>query len=59
MKMATLGQAGLRVSRAGLGLPAPGRPGFVDLGHADGLGRTDAVAAMRARASAVLDAARI
>jgi aryl-alcohol dehydrogenase-like predicted oxidoreductase len=59
MKMVALGQAGSRVSRVGLGLAAAGRPGYVSLGHAHDLGRDDAVEAMRARAHAVLDAARI
>jgi aryl-alcohol dehydrogenase-like predicted oxidoreductase len=52
-----LGQTSLEVSRIGLGLAALGRPGYINLGHADDLaGRTD-VEAMRANAHAVLDAA--
>jgi aryl-alcohol dehydrogenase-like predicted oxidoreductase len=43
--------------RIGLGLAALGRPGYVNLGHADDLGRDYDVAAMQARAGAVLDAA--
>jgi hypothetical protein len=58
MKMATLVRVGLGVSRAGLGLMAPGRPGHVNLGRAGGLAH-NYVAAMLARAHAVLDAARI
>ena len=41
----------------GLGLAALGRPGYINLGHADDLGRNYDVAAMRAHAHAVLDAA--
>jgi aryl-alcohol dehydrogenase-like predicted oxidoreductase len=52
-----LGHTSLEVSRIGLGLAALGRPGYINLGHADDLaGRTD-VDAMRANAHAVLDAA--
>ncbi|MFZ0088793.1 MAG: aldo/keto reductase [Solirubrobacteraceae bacterium] len=54
----TLGNTALPVSRMGLGLAALGRPGYINLGHADDLaGETD-VAAMERRAHAVLDAAR-
>lgn len=41
----------------GLGLAALGRPGYINLGHADDLRRDYDVAAMRAHAHAVLDAA--
>jgi hypothetical protein len=61
MNMATLlGRTWLRVTGTGLGLTASSRPGDVNLGHADDLGRNHAVAAKRARARAhaVLDAAR-
>lgn len=51
-----LGATGLRVSPLGLGLAALGRPGYINLGHADDVGDTD-VAAMEAHAHAVLDAA--
>ena len=52
-----LGSTGLNVSRVGLGLAALGRPGYINLGHADDLaGRTDE-AAMERRAQRVLDAA--
>src|SRR5690349_14048559 len=40
----------------GLGLAALGRPGYINIGHADDLGDYD-VAAMQAHAHAVLDAA--
>jgi aryl-alcohol dehydrogenase-like predicted oxidoreductase len=41
----------------GLGLAALGRPGYINLGHADDLGDQTGVAAMEARTHAVLDAA--
>jgi aryl-alcohol dehydrogenase-like predicted oxidoreductase len=53
----TLGQTGLAVSRIGLGLAALGRPGYINLGHADDLGRNYDVAAMERHAHAVLDEA--
>lgn len=43
--------------RMGLGLAALGRPGYLTLGHGDDLGRDRSVAALAARAHAVLDAA--
>jgi aryl-alcohol dehydrogenase-like predicted oxidoreductase len=52
-----LGQTRLRVSRLGLGLAALGRPGYINIGHAEDLGRVYDVAAMEAHAHAVLDAA--
>lgn len=45
------------IDRFGLGLAALGRPGYINLGHAADLGHDYAVAAMQARAYAVLDAA--
>jgi aryl-alcohol dehydrogenase-like predicted oxidoreductase len=57
METRVLGRSGLRVSRVGLGLAALGRPGYINLGHADDLaGRTD-VAEMAENAHRVLDAA--
>lgn len=44
-------------SPLGLGLAALGRPGYINLGHADDLGRDYDVAAMQSHAHAVLDAA--
>ncbi len=44
-------------SPLGLGLAALGRPGYINLGHADDLGHDYDVAAMQAHAHAVLDAA--
>lgn len=55
--MDTLGRTGLTVSPIGLGLAALGRPGYINLGHADDLEHDYDVAAMQARADAVLDAA--
>jgi aryl-alcohol dehydrogenase-like predicted oxidoreductase len=54
--MRTLGATGLPVSPLGLGLAALGRPGYINLGHADDVGDTD-VAAMERHAHTVLDAA--
>lgn len=45
------------MSALGLGLAALGRPGYINLGHADDLAHDYDVAAMQARADAVLDAA--
>src|SRR5437899_1019581 len=39
MKSRRLGKTGLFVSRLGLGLAALGRPGYINLGHADDLRR--------------------
>jgi aryl-alcohol dehydrogenase-like predicted oxidoreductase len=57
MQTITLGRPGLAVSRIGLGLAALGRPGYINLGHADDLGRNYDVAAMERHAHAVLDEA--
>jgi aryl-alcohol dehydrogenase-like predicted oxidoreductase len=57
MQTTTLGRTGLVVSRVGLGLAALGRPGYINLGHADDLGRNYDVAAMERHAHAVLDEA--
>ena len=43
--------------RIGLGLAALGRPGYLNLGHGEDLGEDRSVAALRARAFDVLDAA--
>ncbi len=50
-----LGDSGLKVSRLGLGLAALGRPGYINLGHADDLGQSYAVAEMEAHAHGVLE----
>jgi aryl-alcohol dehydrogenase-like predicted oxidoreductase len=57
MMTTRLGRTGLPVSRLGLGLAALGRPGYINLGHADDLGRDYDLAAMQARTDEVLDAA--
>lgn len=57
MKRHTLGQTGLLVSPIGLGLAALGRPGYINLGHAQDLGEDIAVTAMESHAHDVLDAA--
>ena len=57
MEMRTLGRTNLAVSRIGLGLAALGRPGYINLGHATDLKSDFDIAAMEARAHAVLDAA--
>jgi aryl-alcohol dehydrogenase-like predicted oxidoreductase len=59
MRLTSLGRTGLMVSRVGLGLAALGRPGYINLGHAADLDRAYDVAAMEARAHAVLDAAHL
>jgi aryl-alcohol dehydrogenase-like predicted oxidoreductase len=53
----SLGTTGLTVTPLGLGLAALGRPGYINLGHAADLAHDYDVAAMEARAGAVLDAA--
>ena len=53
----TLGAGVLRVTPIGLGLAALGRPGYLNLGHGDDLGVDKSVAALRAHAHGVLDAA--
>ena len=52
-----LGTTGLTVSPIGLGLAALGRPGYINLGRDEDLGDDRGVAAMEARAHAVLDEA--
>jgi aryl-alcohol dehydrogenase-like predicted oxidoreductase len=52
-----LGRTGLLVTPIGLGLAALGRPGYVNLGHAEDLSSATDVEAMRRRSAAVLDAA--
>jgi aryl-alcohol dehydrogenase-like predicted oxidoreductase len=57
MDTRSLGRTRLRVSRMGVGLAALGRPGYINLGHAEDLERRYDVEAMRMRTHAVLDAA--
>jgi aryl-alcohol dehydrogenase-like predicted oxidoreductase len=52
---AAAGETGPR--RIGLGLAAVGRPGYLNLGHDEDIGRDRSVAALRARAFALLDRA--
>jgi aryl-alcohol dehydrogenase-like predicted oxidoreductase len=57
METRLLGNSPLLVSRLGLGLAALGRPGYINLGHADDLEHDYDAAAMEAHCHAVLDAA--
>jgi aryl-alcohol dehydrogenase-like predicted oxidoreductase len=57
MKLNVLGSTHHRVSPIGIGLAALGRPGYINIGHVDDLESNYDVAAMEARAHAVLDAA--
>jgi len=57
MDLQPLGHTRLTVSRIGLGLAALGRPGYINLGHAQDLRHDYEVAAMHDRAHEVLDAA--
>lgn len=57
MILNALGSTHHRVSPIGLGLAALGRPGYINIGHADDLENNYDVEAMKARAHALLDAA--
>jgi aryl-alcohol dehydrogenase-like predicted oxidoreductase len=57
MKRHPLGDTGLPVTPLGIGLAALGRPGYINLGHADDLNRNYAIAAMEQHTHTVLDAA--
>lgn len=57
MNQRPLGSTNVLVSPMGLGLAALGRPGYINLGHAEDLDESYEVAAMEAHAHAVLDAA--
>jgi aryl-alcohol dehydrogenase-like predicted oxidoreductase len=57
MQFRPLGRTQLVVSRLGLGLAALGRPGYINLGHAQDLQHNYDPAAMEAHAHTVLDAA--
>lgn len=57
METRPFGQTGLTVTRMGLGLAALGRPGYINLGHAEDLAEAYELPVMAARAHAVLDAA--
>src|SRR5438093_2520494 len=53
----TLGRSGLPRTRLGLGLAALGRPGYINVGHADDLGGHTGVGEMERHAHEVLDRA--
>jgi aryl-alcohol dehydrogenase-like predicted oxidoreductase len=57
MHARSLGRTGLPVTPIGLGLAAAGRPGYIDLGRDEDLGRDRSVEAMERRSHALLDAA--
>ncbi len=57
MNRQPLGKSHLTVTPLGLGLAALGRPGYINLGHADDLNHQHEVAAMETQAHHVLDAA--
>ena len=56
LPLQTLGTTSLKPSRVGIGLAALGRPGYINLGHADDLERDYDVEVMARRAHEVLDA---
>lgn len=58
MEQRTLGRTSLTVTRLGLGLAALGRPGYVNVGHAEDLRGATGIDALQRRTHAVLDAAR-
>ena len=57
MKYTTLGKTGPRVSRIGLGLAALGRPGYINLGHAEDLQQNYNAQAMQWHTCKMLDLA--
>jgi len=57
MPLRPLGRTSLVVSRLGLGLAALGRPGYINLGHAQDLGGDYDVTAMAERTASMLDLA--
>jgi aryl-alcohol dehydrogenase-like predicted oxidoreductase len=57
MELRSLGRTGLAVSRLGLGMAALGRPGYINLRHAEDWGDESSEAAMEHRAHRVLDTA--
>lgn len=57
MENRTLGSSSLNVTRLGLGLAALGRPGYINLGHAQDLQQNYDLTAMESHAHTVLDAA--
>lgn len=57
MDKRSFGDTSLQITPMGLGLAALGRPGYINLGHADDLGRDYNEQAMEVHAHAMLDAA--
>ncbi len=57
MRSTPLGATGLTITPIGLGLAALGRPGYINLGHAEDLGADRDFAALEQHAHRVLDAA--
>lgn len=57
MNLRPFGSTSLYVSPLGLGLAALGRPGYINLGHADDLDRDYSIEAMQQHAHTVLDEA--
>lgn len=57
MKTFLLGQTTLPVTRIGLGMAALGRPGYINLGHAEDLDDQREIERMRARSHTMLDEA--
>jgi aryl-alcohol dehydrogenase-like predicted oxidoreductase len=57
MQLVPLGNTGLHASRIGLGLAALGRPGYINLGHADDLKHDYDLMRMQCRAFEVFDTA--
>jgi aryl-alcohol dehydrogenase-like predicted oxidoreductase len=57
MELRSLGCTGLAVSRLGLGMAALGRPGYINLQHAEDLGKESSEVAMEQQAHRVLDTA--
>ena len=55
LKQRALGNTGVSVTRMGLGLAALGRPGYINLGHAEDLEANYAVEEMELRTHQVLD----
>ena len=54
MQTAKLGDTSLTITPIGLGLAALGRPGYINLGHAEDMREDTSVAAMKARAHRML-----
>jgi aryl-alcohol dehydrogenase-like predicted oxidoreductase len=57
MQNRSLGSSGLQVTPVGLGLAALGRPGYINLGHAEDLQGNTSIAAMETHAHTILDEA--